>query len=294
VSVSESEDPTPDGGGASGDLAALATCASEAVRAGTGWALATVAGWLGWGAPVDPPGGRKEAPVALRALPGGATAQPRREAAVTSSREHGRRAPGHAQPVVPPAAPSATFEALQRDALTVLVRDPQALFVFWSLGRETAEERARLAAGMPGGVARDALRIEAEGDEAAGDAIAAAAWVALLAPGATSAHVDLLRPRRRVRVVLGLAGDGDLFVPLVSGEPVGLPFTSEAPLALPRWRRVGQPGAGGETPVAPSAESAALLAARAAESDAAPSSTAPAAHHVLALERGTGAGGSSS
>jgi hypothetical protein len=288
VNLSDPENPPRNADAdAASDLAAVLASAGDVLRGGCAWALATVAAWLGWDASPEPRSARPEASVALRAIPGRAR-PPQHRAAAPDAGSDPAQVPGDRAEDRPVAADG-------RDELTVLVRDPRSVFVFWTLQHETAATRARLRTAEPGAIAGDALRVEAEedGDEA-GAQPSLDAWTIRLAPGATSAHVDLLRPRRRVRITLGIAGEAARFVPLVASQRVALPWAEEGPAAEPRWRRVGAGPTGAEPPVPPAPEACALLAARAAESHTATSSTLPIAHHLLGLERGAGAAGPAS
>ncbi len=252
--------------------------AGETVFTACASVRAAVAAWLGWARADEEHEPRPG--VTLRALAGGASAAARR------SVEAVRPAPRPPEPQAAAPPPPAVEE---RDEVTVLVRDPGAVFVFWALSRETAERRESLRASSGGAPARDALQVEVEGDAGASGATETErTWLVPLPPRASCAHVDLRRPCARVRVTLGLASD-EGFVPLVSSTPVALPATTLAPIAAPRWRRIDGAAADGEPPAAPPAEAVERLTARAAEHDTATSSTLPIAHHLLGLERGAGA-----
>lgn len=269
---------------AAAGIVTAAGSAGEALLAACASVRDTLATWLGWGGADEEHEPRSPAGVTLRAVAGGASAPARRS-------EPLQPAPRSFAPE-PEAAARPLPVVDERDEVTVLVREPSAVFVFWTMSRETAERRERLRASSPGAPARDALQVEVEleGDRDAGASGATATestWLVALPPRAGSAHVDLRRPRQRVRVTLGLASD-EGFVPLVSSAPIALPAATPAPIAAPRWRRIDDAITDGDPPAAPPAEAVEKLTARAAECDTATSSTLPIAHHLLGLERGTG------
>lgn len=137
-----------------------------------------------------------------------------------------RREPDTRDPFSP-----ALPEDLQRDRLVAVERDPDTLFAWWDVTRET-RDRARSELGLdgirPGGALRSVLRVTVDGGSAREIDLPAFA---------SSAYVERPGDRTSVEITLGLARDGRFarlagpFVVAARPVPVGRPG--------PTWRAVG-------------------------------------------------------
>jgi len=224
---------------------------------------------------------------ALRALAGGAALRSRRG---ESEGARGDRAREPVSRPAPPLDPDLSLpESHDEDRVLVLPRDPWTVYVCWDLAPATRQRRDDALVADPTGP-REALQVEAEDDPAVpgGDA-AASAWIVPLAPHAASAYVDLLRPRRAVRVAVGLHATGGPFVALAASASVRVPAGGPAGDEAPTWKSLAHgDAAAAEPPALPSREAREVLFQRAGESELATSGTRPPGHHVLETESLTG------
>jgi len=185
------------------------------------------------------------APPVLRAIQGGVSLRTRRrsDAYPVEARPH----------EVAPCDTDVTLDIGDDDpcddVLLALPRDPRTVFVTWCRSAGADAERAARITESPHSI-RDALSIEAlDEDGTEGADTAAECWVVTLAPRATSTYVDLLRPRREVRITLGTTSEDGDFVALIGPRTVEPPPAGAGRVEPPRWRCVT--GSGVDAPPVP-------------------------------------------